>query len=77
MYKIFFRIGTIIFLNLLAFLVFWVILGAIFWNEGQWLVVSVVLSVIPLVFILFMEIKKVNQEFNNISKKITDDWKSK
>lgn len=77
MYKNFLRISMMILANLFAFLLFWIILGALFWNKGQILIWSVVASIIPLTIILFIEIKRVNKEFNNISKTQENDrnWK--
>lgn len=77
MYKSFIRISLIILVNLFAFLFFWIILGAIFWNKLLFLVWAVIFSIIPLVIILFIEIKKVNTEFNNILSEKKDDsnWK--
>lgn len=77
MKKILLRISTIILVNLFAFLLFWIILGSLFWNKGQFLIWAVMLSIIPLVIILFIEIKKVNKEFNNILSEKKDDWNSK
>lgn len=68
MYKIFFRIFLLILTNLFAFLLFWIILGALFWNKGQFLMGAVFLSIIPLIWILVFEIKRVTKEFNTISK---------
>lgn len=77
MYRFFFRICGIILINLFAFLLFAVILGALFWNKGQFLIGAVLFSIIPLIIILSREIKKVTQEFNTISKQSKDDRNSK
>ncbi len=76
MYKNFVRVSGIIFWNLFAFLIFWIILGALFWNKWQFLIGAVLLSIIPLVVFLFIEIKRVTKEFNNISKKPENDGNS-
>lgn len=76
MLKKFLKISSIILLNLFAFLLFGSILGAIFWREWLFLVWSVIISIIPLTVILFMEIKKITEEFNNI-KEEKNDWNSK
>lgn len=62
------KITLIIFLNLLAFLSIWIILGALFWNRAQFLVYSVIISIIPLSIFLYIEIKKTLNKLNNISK---------
>lgn len=68
MYKSLFRIWVLIFLNLFAFMLFWTILGAVFWNKSDFLLWTVLISIIPLMFIMFFEIKKLNIELSNISK---------
>ncbi len=77
MTKSFLKITLIIFLNLFAFLLFWIILGALFWNTKQFLVLMVIISLIPLTIILYLEIGKTLKELNNISKKQENDsnWK--
>ncbi len=77
MYKNFIRISIMILANLFAFLLFAVILGALFWNKGQFLIWSVVASVIPLIIILFREIKRIQKEFDTISKQTKDDTNGK
>lgn len=77
MYKNFIRISLLILWNLFAFLVFAVILGALFWNKGQFLIWSVVASIVPLTIILFREIKRVNKEFDTISKQTQNDTNGK
>lgn len=77
MYKNFIRISIMILANLFAFLLFAVILGALFWNKGQFLIWSVVVSVIPLIIILFKEIKRIQKEFDTISKQTKDDTNGK
>lgn len=76
MLKKFLKISSIILLNLFAFLLFGSILGAIFWRVWLFLVWSVIISIIPLTVILFMEIRKITEEFNNI-KEEKNDWNSK
>lgn len=76
MLKKFLKISSIILLNLFAFLLFGSILGAIFWKSGLFLIGAVIVSIIPLTVILFMEIKKITEEFNNI-KEEKNDWNSK
>lgn len=77
MYKNLARITSIIFVNLFAFLLLWNILGALFWSKWLFLIGAVIISIIPLVIFLFIEIKKTTQEFNNIYKEKKDDsnWK--
>ncbi len=77
MYKSFIRISLIILVNLFAFLFIWIILGAIFWNKWFFLIWAVIFSIIPLLIILFIEIKKVNTQFNTILSQKKDDsnWK--
>ncbi len=77
MYKNIARITSIIFINILAFLLLWNILGALFWNKWLFLILSVIVSIVPLVIFLFIEIKKIIQELNNIYKEKKDDsnWK--
>lgn len=77
MYKSFIRISLIILVNLFAFLFFWIILGAIFWSKWLFLVWAVIISIIPLTIILFIEIKKVNTEFNTILSEKKDDSNGK
>ncbi|MBW7954324.1 hypothetical protein H3C61_00725 [Candidatus Gracilibacteria bacterium] len=62
------KITLIIFLNLLAFLSIGIILGALFGNRAQFLVYSVIISIIPLSIFLYIEIKKTLNKLNNISK---------
>ncbi len=76
MYKKFLKISSLILLNLFAFLLFWNILGAIFWNKWLFLIGAVIFSIIPLIIILFIEIKNTTNEFNNI-KTQKDEWNSK
>lgn len=68
MYKHILKITLIIFLNLFAFLSFWIILGALFWKKDFFLIMSIIFSIIPLTILLFIEVKKVNNEFNNFTK---------
>ena len=76
MYKKILKITLFILVNLLAFLLFWSILGAIFWNKQIFLIASIVFSMVPLTIYLFIEIKKTIIEINSINNK-TDDWNSK
>lgn len=77
MSKNFIRISIIIFLNLFAFLLFWIILGPLFWNKEQFLILSVILSIIPLLIFLYIETQSTLKELNNISKQKKDgtNWK--
>lgn len=77
MYKIFMRITALILLNLFAFLVFWTILWEIFWNKRVFLIWAVIVSLIPLIIIMFFEIKKANNELNNITKPEKNEWNTK
>lgn len=77
MYRIFVRISVLIFLNLFAFILIWTILGEVFWSKGVFLIWSVIVSIIPLVVIMFFEVKKVNNKFNNILKEKKYDWDTK
>ena len=76
MHKALLRIWFLIFLNLLAFLFLWAILWAIFWHKGFFFIVCITISIIPLTMILFFEIKKTNNQFNNISKEKKYAWKT-
>lgn len=71
------RISIIIFLNLFAFLLFWIILGALFWNKEQFLILCVIVSIIPLLIFLYIETQSTLKELNNISKEKKDgtNWK--
>lgn len=75
MLKIFIKISVIILVNLFAFLLFWIILGAIFWNTKTFIVFSIIFSIIPLIIIMVFEIQKTTKELNNISKIEEDDRK--
>lgn len=75
MLKIFIKISIIILVNLFAFLLFWIILGAIFWNTETFLIFSIIFSIIPLIIIMVFEIQKTTKELNNISKIEEDDRK--
>lgn len=77
MYKIILKVSTLILVNLFAFLLFWIILGAIFWNTKSFLLISIVVSIIPLTIIMIFEIQKTTKEFNNILPEKKDDWNSK
>ena len=77
MYKNFIRISVLILGNLFAFLLFWIILGALFWNKVQILLWCIIFSIIPLTFILYFEVKKITNELNNISNENKDDWEWK
>lgn len=71
------KITLIIFLNLLAFLLIWIILGALFWNRGQFLVYSVIISIIPLSIFLYIETKRNLKKIKNISLNNKNDGNSK
>lgn len=71
------KITLIIFLNLLAFLSIWIILGALFWNRGQFLVYSVIISIIPLSIFLYIETKRNLKKIKNISLNNKNDGNSK
>ncbi|MDD4151036.1 MAG: hypothetical protein PHR68_00250 [Candidatus Gracilibacteria bacterium] len=75
MLKIFIKISVIILLNLFAFLLFGIILGAIFGKTETFLVFSIIFSIIPLIIIMVFEIQKTTKELNNISKIEEDDRK--
>ncbi len=77
MSKALLKITLIIFLNLFAFLSIWIILGALFWNERQFLVFSVILSIIPLSIFLYIDTKNTLNKLNNISKENKNDRNSK
>lgn len=77
MYKKILKITLPILANLFAFLLFWIILGALFWNKGQFMLWSIIFSLIPLTFILYFEVKKITTELNNISNENKDDWEWK
>jgi len=76
MYKVLIRIWILIFLNLFAFLFLWAILWAIFWRKEFFFIICVTISIIPLTMIMFFEIKKTTNQFNNISKEKKDDGES-
>ncbi len=76
MQKVLIRISSLIFLNLLAFLILWFILWAIFWREKFFLMICIGISIIPLTMIMFTEIKKLNNQLNNISKNKKNDCKT-
>ena len=77
MSKALLKITLIIFLNLFAFLSIWIILGALFWNREQFLVFSVIFSIIPLTIFLYIDTKNTLNKLNNISKENKDDRNSK
>lgn len=66
MLKSFFVVGIIICLNLLAFFCVWNILDTLFWKEGVFTLLFVVLSIIPLVFFLSFYLKKTLKEMSSI-----------
>jgi L-asparagine transporter-like permease len=77
MYKNLIRITLVILLNLFAFLFFAIILGELFWNKKQFLILCIILSIIPLLIFLYIEIQKTLKKLNNISKKNKNgsNWK--
>ncbi|MDD5769395.1 MAG: hypothetical protein PHE25_00355 [Candidatus Gracilibacteria bacterium] len=77
MYKIILKVSTLILVNLFAFLLFGIILGAIFGNTKSFLLISIVVSIIPLTIIMIFEIQKTTKEFNNILPEKKDDGNSK
>lgn len=74
MYKKLGYITIIILINLFAFLLFWNILGALFWNKEGMIIGSIIVSIIPLVIFLYYEIWKVTTEFKSIKNKEDNDW---
>lgn len=71
------KITLIIFLNLFAFLSIWIILGALFWNKEQFLILCIIVSIIPLLIFLYIETQSTLKKLNNISKENNNDsnWK--
>lgn len=67
MWKFALKMGIIIFVNLFAFLWLWYILDVLFWTGHKLLIVSLVLSIIPLIFIMFMQIWKAKKQLAKIN----------
>ena len=68
MWKFALKFGLIILVNLFAFLIVWTILDAIFETSWLFLMVSLVLSVLSLVVIGSIYMKKTLKEFDKITK---------
>ena len=67
MWKFALKFGWIILINLFAFLGLWFILDALFETEGLFVIVCLVLSVLSLIVIWGIFMKKTLNEFKNIS----------
>ena len=66
MWKFIVKFGVIILINLFAFLIVWTILDALFETEGLFLMISLVLSVLSLIVIGSIYVKKTLKEFDKI-----------
>lgn len=73
MWKFMLKMGVIIFVNLFAFLIVWNILDTIFWTEWKFLIGSLVVSILPLLFIMSLQIKKTKEELQKITTKKPDN----
>lgn len=76
MWKFIVKFGAIILINLFAFLLVWNILDALFETEGVFLIAGLVLSVLSLVLIWSIYVKKTLKEFNKIEE-VKDKEKNK
>lgn len=64
MYRTFLIFWIVVFLNLFAFLSIWIILDAIFEMKPTFTIWSIVISIIPLIYFMKVQIKKLNKQLN-------------